>query len=322
VLQILTCPDCGGTLQGEAGGDVECASCGRSFTLSGPILDLLPTTAEHIEDEAELFELMKSGVSAGPVRSEWARSKDAFLDAVRSGVQSAAGLRIAHVGCGIDQFAGSFDDASLYVSLDITLPMLERIEPTSNTNRLLVRGDVQHLPFADGSFDVIMCIDLLHHFSSRGIARPLGELTRCLKPGGLLFVEEVNRLGLFRLPIAWAPLAILRPLRRLKRLRRPTSSMPARYEAPLSLRHVQREACVAARNLPGHLRLLRVHPCVEYPNVSNRSAAAFRWASSWLPNLAKHFGYHWFAVFERSDSPLSAETARAPLLNGRLSGRS
>ncbi len=52
----------------------------------------------------------------------------------------------------------------------------------------IVTGAVEHLPFADGSFDAVFSADVLCH---RGVAQEaaLGEFRRCLKPGGVLVLN-------------------------------------------------------------------------------------------------------------------------------------
>jgi ubiquinone/menaquinone biosynthesis C-methylase UbiE len=59
-----------------------------------------------------------------------------------------------------------------------------------------VPADVQHQPFADGSFDAVTCIGVLCH---RSIPDPLvavGELARVVRPGGIVCMWEpgVRRL--------------------------------------------------------------------------------------------------------------------------------
>ena len=49
------------------------------------------------------------------------------------------------------------------------------------------RIDVEALPFADGSLDIAFCNHVLEHVDSPD--RALGELFRCLKPGGLLIAQ-------------------------------------------------------------------------------------------------------------------------------------
>jgi SAM-dependent methyltransferase len=50
-----------------------------------------------------------------------------------------------------------------------------------------VRGDIQALPFRDGSVDTVVCTGVLEHV--RDPARAVRELWRIMKPGARLFVE-------------------------------------------------------------------------------------------------------------------------------------
>src|SRR5439155_16181482 len=62
------------------------------------------------------------------------------------------------------------------------------------------RGSVLQIPAADASFDFVYIINVLHHLGSvEEQQRAFDELFRVLKPGGLLFVHEINtRNVLFR----------------------------------------------------------------------------------------------------------------------------
>jgi ubiquinone/menaquinone biosynthesis C-methylase UbiE len=57
-------------------------------------------------------------------------------------------------------------------------------------------ADVEHLPFADVSFDALFDFGILHHLPDwqAGIA----EIRRVMKPGGTFFFEEVTRAALDR----------------------------------------------------------------------------------------------------------------------------
>ncbi len=58
--------------------------------------------------------------------------------------------------------------------------------------RVDVVGDACSLPFKDGSFDTVVCLEVMEHVASP--ERLLGELARVLKSGGTLF---------FSVPMAW-----------------------------------------------------------------------------------------------------------------------
>ncbi len=56
-----------------------------------------------------------------------------------------------------------------------------------------VNGGGERLPFPEGYFDIIVCMDVLEH-----VQRPadlLAETNRCLKPGGLLYITAINRFA-------------------------------------------------------------------------------------------------------------------------------
>ncbi|MDG4649659.1 bifunctional 2-polyprenyl-6-hydroxyphenol methylase/3-demethylubiquinol 3-O-methyltransferase UbiG [Roseibacterium sp. SDUM158017] len=52
-------------------------------------------------------------------------------------------------------------------------------------------GVGEALPYGDGAFDIVVCVDVLEHVSDR--ARVLAEVARVLKPGGLFLFDTINR---------------------------------------------------------------------------------------------------------------------------------
>ena len=56
-------------------------------------------------------------------------------------------------------------------------------------------ADGEHLPFADGSFDLVFSWGVIHHSSD--MDRALGELVRVCRPGGKLVLMVYNRRSLF-----------------------------------------------------------------------------------------------------------------------------
>jgi ubiquinone/menaquinone biosynthesis C-methylase UbiE len=53
-----------------------------------------------------------------------------------------------------------------------------------------VVADVESLPFADRSFDVVTSVFLLHELPRRVRRNVLGEMRRVLSPGGLLVLQD------------------------------------------------------------------------------------------------------------------------------------
>lgn len=53
----------------------------------------------------------------------------------------------------------------------------------------LMQGNINHLPFADNTFDLITCFDVLYHKEVKP-EQAASELLRVLKPGGILFARD------------------------------------------------------------------------------------------------------------------------------------
>lgn len=66
-------------------------------------------------------------------------------------------------------------------------------------------ASVRALPFTPGAFDAAYVINVLHHTGTRAQQeRALGEITRTVRPGGLVFVHEMNTVNpLFRLYMSY-----------------------------------------------------------------------------------------------------------------------
>lgn len=59
----------------------------------------------------------------------------------------------------------------------------------------------EHLPYADGSFSVIVCLDTLEHV--RDLRATIQEIARVLAPGGVFIFDTINRTLLARLIVIW-----------------------------------------------------------------------------------------------------------------------
>ena len=87
------------------------------------------------------------------------------------------------------------------IGLDHSRKMLEVAETKVKRQRFgefvsLVRGDVMRLPFPDGAFDAVTCLESLEFFPNYVAA--LAELARVLRPGGILLTS--NRIATRWLP--------------------------------------------------------------------------------------------------------------------------
>jgi ubiquinone/menaquinone biosynthesis C-methylase UbiE len=87
---------------------------------------------------------------------------------------------ILDVGCGSGRIILDLPDA---VGLDILHRKLRWLRPR---HRLLVCGSADRLPFADASFSTVVCSEVIEHIPDR--PEVLGEMTRVLRPGGVLIL--------------------------------------------------------------------------------------------------------------------------------------
>ena len=63
------------------------------------------------------------------------------------------------------------------------------------------QGYAESLPYADGSFSVIVCLDVLEHVGD--LAMTMREVARVLAPGGVFVFDTINRTLLSRAVLIW-----------------------------------------------------------------------------------------------------------------------
>ena len=115
---------------------------------------------------------------AETLRAEFARPGAPLLDRPR---------RLLDAGCGTGGLIARLSSLGDWSGLDWSpqaLAYARRRGPTP-----LVRGSVERLPYRDGSFDAIVSLDVLYHREVGSDAAALREFQRCLRPGGLLFLN-------------------------------------------------------------------------------------------------------------------------------------
>jgi 2-polyprenyl-6-hydroxyphenyl methylase/3-demethylubiquinone-9 3-methyltransferase len=71
-------------------------------------------------------------------------------------------------------------------------------------------GVGEALPYPDGAFDAVVCVDVLEHVSD--LARVLAEVARVLRPGGLFLYDTINRNLVSRLAVITMAEDVLRLL--------------------------------------------------------------------------------------------------------------
>jgi len=92
--------------------------------------------------------------------------------------------------------ARKFPEVNVY-AVDFSKSMCDitrkRVKKEGLNNVIVNVGDIENLKFDDGFFDVVLCIDTLHHIPNKSISKGLGELSRVVKKSGVLVVDFKNR---------------------------------------------------------------------------------------------------------------------------------
>ena len=121
-------------------------------------------------DNPETTELRKQILGANPFLRRVYR---AWFDALRESLPARSG-RVLELGSG----AGSLEEHIPGVIKSDVLPL----------SGIHVVLNAEHLPFAAGSLGAIVLNNVLHHF--RDVRRFLREAARCVRPGGVLAMNE------------------------------------------------------------------------------------------------------------------------------------
>ncbi len=195
------------------------------------------------------------GVRADLLKEVWSRLK---ID--------VAGKRVLDVGCGrgysgdvVRELGGDYTGTDFVVS---------------RRGFRLAQADAAALPFADGAFDVALCLDAFEHFPDS--PRAAREIRRVLGPRGLFFLSAPNYgnvAGLVKAvyegtgwyaPRTWAPFG---------------RWQPQELEMPLTaglVRRVFRAAGFSRLQCVGHAAEagLGVFPWIDHPRMPE--AARFR----------------------------------------------
>jgi ubiquinone/menaquinone biosynthesis C-methylase UbiE len=86
------------------------------------------------------------------------------------------------VGSGVGDIAAQAREVARREQIDLSLITIDMAETLAVASRAragnAVRGNATALPFADGSVDIVMCSQTLHHFDDASATRVLRELDR------------------------------------------------------------------------------------------------------------------------------------------------
>jgi 2-polyprenyl-6-hydroxyphenyl methylase/3-demethylubiquinone-9 3-methyltransferase len=116
----------------------------------------------------------------------------AFFDPI---VGDWHGKAVLDLGCGGGFMAAALTERGATVTgVDPSEAAIAAARRHAETNHLYIDYRVargERLPFADGSFDIVVCVDVLEHIEDR--RRVLSEIRRVLRPQGWFLFDTINR---------------------------------------------------------------------------------------------------------------------------------
>jgi SAM-dependent methyltransferase len=195
-------------------------------------LDLRKTAVEHHDQEVGTFvgwyeELRRNRFSNA---FAYGRYKiDRVLDEMFKSLSD--GARVLDVGCGTGEYVARANELGFDAAGLEPAPGMRERAMQKNPGADIRDGVATSLPWPDGHFDLVICIEVLRYLHRADVRAALAEMRRVLKPGGRLFLTMVNRYALDGFWLHYK-------LARLARLGRVTTNSPhCEFVTPGEMKH-------------------------------------------------------------------------------------
>ncbi|HEU4406195.1 MAG TPA: class I SAM-dependent methyltransferase [Polyangiaceae bacterium] len=222
-FSLLRCPACGGEFneydRGEGGEGLRCRACARDVPVDAGVPRFVPR-----DNYARSFGLQWNAHARTQLDSYTGVpvSRDRLFSESGWSPDELAGRRVLECGSGAGRFTEVLAEAGadLY-SLDYSAAVdANRKNNGARPNVHLLQASLYELPFADDTFDYLVCLGVVQH--TPDVERAFKGMFRVLKPGGRFCID-----------VYAAPLSYLHP----RHLLRPLTK---RLPAPVLYRGVER----------------------------------------------------------------------------------
>lgn len=146
-------------------------------------------------DEAARDPTSRAPDSKPAAHDEFAQAQARLNDILVDMADVRDGHNVLDVGCGfggtLQRIDSRLTDMRLVgVNIDPRqLAICRQLLPRNNNQLAWVEADACDLPFPEGSFDRVLCIEAMFHFRSRRTF--FAEAARVLRPGGALVISDI-----------------------------------------------------------------------------------------------------------------------------------
>ena len=213
-FNLLCCPACRGQLERPSEDELQCLACEFTFPVIQGIPVLFPCNVK--EKMTELFGRMWDSAARAEMYDTQIEGRDSIFDKYNfeSEIYGLVKLidqtkvdMVLDAGSGPGRFLERLPRGSFTVGLDASLEMLIRARRRGR-GHFLVCGELEHLPFKDGTFDTVISCRVLQLLTDQ--QKAVEQLCRVTRPGGDVILELYN---------TWNPKTLYRKIRLSPRLR-------------------------------------------------------------------------------------------------------
>ncbi|HEV3125113.1 MAG TPA: class I SAM-dependent methyltransferase [Candidatus Dormibacteraeota bacterium] len=135
--------------------------------------------------------LRDKAASCGEPSYVWRSGQQRRLEMIRAAAPRLSDARVLEIGCGVGRYVEKLEQlAASVIGLEYDLP--RAVEAAARLDApLVVNAANEHLPFADGSFDVVLSNEVIEHVADD--AESAREMVRVLRSGGRIVLFCPNR---------------------------------------------------------------------------------------------------------------------------------
>jgi SAM-dependent methyltransferase len=110
----------------------------------------------------------------------------------------STGYRIVDLGCGYGRLSECYQNRfNQIILVDSSISLLRQAQETTNGRGWFIAGDINNLPFREGSFDTLLMVRVFHHLSDSRSC--LSEVARVLSKDGAFIFSYSNKRNLARI---------------------------------------------------------------------------------------------------------------------------